>query len=161
MVLKIKNKHHSTFRLLSSSRSYRVTFEKILFTFYTKSFTISSYIYFITLEKYYTIHLTMQVKKYHWSFYKILLYRHFHNQYPNWFVLIQAVIAINSIGYISKIKLQESIVLYIQPLRYHCFQDMSPVVFPFVGIFRISLINKDNGDVIQKTIVTPAGEVFK
>ena len=28
MIFKIKNKHHSMFRLLSSSRSYRVTFEK-------------------------------------------------------------------------------------------------------------------------------------
>ena len=48
MVFKIKNKHHSTFRLLSSSRSYHVTFEKKLFTFYTKSFTVSSCIYFTT-----------------------------------------------------------------------------------------------------------------
>ena len=30
---------------------------------------------------------------------------YFHNQYPNCFVLIQAVIAINSMGYISKTKL--------------------------------------------------------
>ena len=57
MVLKIKNKHHSTFRLLSSSRSYRATFDKILFTFYTKSFTISSYIYFITFHFIYFITL--------------------------------------------------------------------------------------------------------
>ena len=41
------------------------------FTFYSNSFTISWYIYFITLEKYYAIHLTTQGKKYHWSFYKI------------------------------------------------------------------------------------------
>ena len=71
---KIKSKHNSTFWLLSSSISYLVTFEKFLFTFYTKSFTISWCIYFITLEKYCTIHLTTQVKKY-WSFYKIFAYR--------------------------------------------------------------------------------------
>ena len=41
MVFKIKNKYNSTFPLLSSSGNYRVTFEKFLFTFYTKSFTIS------------------------------------------------------------------------------------------------------------------------
>ena len=61
-VFKIKNKHHSTFRLLYSSRSYRVTFENFIFTFYTNSFAISWCIYFITSEKYYTIHLTTQVK---------------------------------------------------------------------------------------------------
>ena len=31
-IFEIKNKHHSTFRLLSYSRSYRVTFEKFLIT---------------------------------------------------------------------------------------------------------------------------------
>ena len=64
MVFKIKSKH-STFRLLSSSRSYRITFEKYFYTFYTKLLTINCCIYFIKLEKYDTVHLTAQVKKYH------------------------------------------------------------------------------------------------
>ena len=61
---------------------------------------------------------------------------------------------INSIGYINKTKLQESIIIYCQILRFHCFKGMSPGVFPFVRIFSISLINKDNGDVIPKATVT-------
>ena len=59
-----QNKKQTSY-LLSSSRSYHITFENVLFTFYTKSLTISCWIYFITLEKYYAIHLTTQVKKYH------------------------------------------------------------------------------------------------
>ena len=45
--------------------------KKFLFALYTKLLTISCCIYFITLEKYYTVHLTTQVKKHHRSFYKI------------------------------------------------------------------------------------------
>ena len=78
MVLRIKNQHHSTFRLLSSSRSYLVTFENFLFTFYTKSFTRSWFTNFITLEKYYTIHLTTQVKKISWKIYIIYIYIYIH-----------------------------------------------------------------------------------
>ena len=43
----------------------------------------------------------------------------------------------------------------------HCFKGMLPVVFPFLRIFRIGFINKDNGEVIQKIIVTLPWEVFK
>ena len=62
MVFTIKNKHHSTFRLLPSSRSYRITFKKkFLFTFYTKSFTIKLMHLFHYIEEINTIHLTTQV----------------------------------------------------------------------------------------------------
>ena len=64
-------------------------------------------------------------------------------------------------GDISKTKLQEPIILYIQPLRCHCFEGMSPVVLPFVEIFRISVINKDKEDAPQETFVTLAWEVSK
>ena len=46
---------------MSSSRSYRITFEDFLFTFYTKSLTINCCTDF-SLEKYYTVHLTTQEK---------------------------------------------------------------------------------------------------
>ena len=46
---------------MSSSRSYRITFEVFLFTIYTKSLTINCCTDF-SLEKYYTVYLTTQEK---------------------------------------------------------------------------------------------------
>ena len=82
------------------------------------------------------------------------------NHYPNWLVPVQPVISINTIGYIKKTKLKESVILYIQTFRFFCLKGMSPVVFLFVRIFRISFINKDNGNVIKKTIAILTWEVL-
>ena len=86
-----------------------------------QSLTISYCICFITLEKYYTVHLTTQVKnKYHRSFYKIFAYRHSHKSLSEFTCPNRSR--------------HESIILYIQTLRCHCLKGMLPVVLPFVRI---------------------------
>ena len=62
MVFKIKNRHPSTFRLLSSSRSYGVTFKNFYLHFIqNRSYIYSMYIYTNELKTHYLVALSFML----------------------------------------------------------------------------------------------------